>query len=95
LVIILVTKAIAIGSPHTNFKSMGLPHDDRPEHMNPAFISLSFHPKSCLLPKNNDETVRNTYFVFVLVNKTITIRNPYTKYSLLNVSYTTKLRCVN
>jgi hypothetical protein len=45
--------------------------------------------------KNSDETVRNIYFVVVLVNKSITIRSPYTKYVLLNVSYTTALRCVN
>ena len=51
LVIILVNKITTIGNPYTNFISMDIPHHDRPEHMNSAFISLSFLPKSWLLPK--------------------------------------------
>jgi hypothetical protein len=75
---------------------MDLPHDDRPEHMSLTFISLSFLPNlGFCQKKNSDKTVTNTYFVVVLVNKNITIKSPYTKYVLLNVSYPTKLRWVN
>ena len=89
LVNILVNKTTTIANPYTNFKSMDLPHDNRPEHINSTIISLFF------LPKNSDENVRNTYFVVVLVNRTITIRNSCTKFVFLNVSYATKLRWVN
>jgi hypothetical protein len=68
--------------------------------MNPIFISLYFLPKTWLLPrkkkkKKRDETVRNPYFVVVLVNKIIIFRNLYTKYALPNATYATKSRCGN
>jgi hypothetical protein len=38
------------------------------------------------LPETAMEPQANTYFVFVLMNKTITVRNFHTQYALLNVS---------
>jgi hypothetical protein len=60
---------------------MDLPHHDRPEHINSAFISLSFlqnlgfcqkKKKKKKKKKKSDETVKNPYFLVVLVNNIIT-----------------------
>jgi predicted secreted acid phosphatase len=80
---------------------LNLPHDGNPKHINPIFISLSFLPKPWLLPKKKkkkkkrDETVRNPYFIIVLVDNITTFKNLYTKYALPSVLYATKSRCVN
>ena len=62
LVIILVNKTTTIGNPHTNFKSLDLPHDDNQKHMNPTFISLPFLPKYWLLPKKKKKAMKSLLY---------------------------------
>ena len=51
LVTIAVNKKATIDSPYTNFISQDVPHHDKPEHMNPIFVSLFSLPKLSLLLK--------------------------------------------
>lgn len=92
LVTILVNKTAIIDNSYAGSISLDVLQDDISEHTNSIFTTLFFLPKFWLLPETAMKLQANTYFVFVLMDKTITTRNFYTQYALLNVSNATEPR---